>query len=474
MFKRGINVPDKYQERALARRRGAGSHQTLARNFQITVSKDTNSADSHATYENYSSYEDSQPIPTKPNSHINSNNDRDVENGKNNKPLFFRVSDTSSHSSIIEDILRSSNSPVTRSDSKAAGTQKNYQLSYSRRDLTVITPRSRMSSNTSTPAKVSTYTPSLPSKSKNTGHKRVVTINSSEDEYIAPLTESLRKDIGKGRGRGKSSEEKDNRKSQSKVTKPRGRGNGVGTRKGRTTSKSTENKNGRVKIECHKIKRAAGKDEQGNTIQKSSCVALNELDVIADGIRKIIEEYLNDIDNDRLRKDISLYEKEVELRLLEQTDLSDDRVALQSRLRKAKSRKATLRKELLAMQKEREQVHAELSKLRAEYEAEEKARKKLEQVHNFLTELELLRESVAAEQKNALDVESRHEKDGFEAILSSVTSHCSSLSLSLAPSELNQHAEGNLAVLKRFNDLLEACDRVVREGAIMEIGDEVG
>ncbi|CAG8559086.1 7174_t:CDS:2 [Paraglomus brasilianum] len=459
MFTRaGINVPDKYQERALARRRGAGSHQTQARNFQITVSKDSNSVDSHAIHENQSSYEDFQPISTKSNSHINSNNDRNVENGKNNKSLFLRVSDTSSHSPIIEDILKSSNFPVTRSDSKAAGTQKNYQLSYSRRDLTVITPRNCMSSNTSTPTKVSTYTPTSSSKHayKSAGHKRVIASNSSEDGHIA-------------HSGGKSSGGKDNRRSRGKVTKPRGRGNGASTKKGRTKSKATENRNGRVKIECHKIKRAVVKGEQGDTIQESSYVALNEVDVIADEIRKSIEEYLNDIDSDRLRRDISLYEKEVELRLIEQTDLSDDRVELKNRLRKAKLRKAVLRKELLALQKEREQVRTELSKLRAEYEAEEKARKKLEQVHNFLTELELLRESVAAEQKNALDLESLHEKDGFEALLSTITSHCSSLSLSLVPSALNRHAEGNLAVLKRFNNFLEACDKVIREGAAMEM-----
>ena len=57
-------------------------------------------------------------------------------------------------------------------------------------------------------------------------------------------------------------------------------------------SKSTGNRNGRVKIECHKIKRAVVKGEQGNTIQESSYVALNEVDVIADEIRKSIEEYL--------------------------------------------------------------------------------------------------------------------------------------------------------------------------------------
>ncbi|EXX79584.1 hypothetical protein RirG_004160 [Rhizophagus irregularis DAOM 197198w] len=105
-----------------------------------------------------------------------------------------------------------------------------------------------------------------------------------------------------------------------------------------------------------------------------------------------------------------------------------------------------LRKEMLDVQRERDKVRKELANERRIFVNEEQERKKLEQAHNFLTDLETLREAVDAEDNMQEDQEDEGILDGFKGLLVSVTSR-----------------KGRFDALCRFNMLLEMCEKIVRQ-----------
>ncbi|RIA90611.1 hypothetical protein C1645_875987 [Glomus cerebriforme] len=200
----------------------------------------------------------------------------------------------------------------------------------------------------------------------------------------------------------------------------------------------------RRKIKCHKIGQGVIQDKDGNTVKKTSAAKLNELDVVCDSINDIIAEFLSD---NSFKKEIQYFRKEIESNLLEQSDLLDEQIMLRSSLRQSKTRMNGLRKELLDVQRERDKLNKELANERRTFAKEEQDRKKLEQAHNFLTDLETLREAVDAEDNMQEDEEGI--LDGFKGLLVSVTSR-----------------KGSLDVLSRFNMLLEVCEKIIRQDQV--------
>ncbi|CAG8711668.1 7429_t:CDS:10, partial [Funneliformis caledonium] len=161
---------------------------------------------------------------------------------------------------------------------------------------------------------------------------------------------------------------------------------------------------------------------------------------IGDAINDIIKEFLIELGNKSFKKEIQHLNKEIELHLLEQ---------LQSSLRKSKLRINHLRKELLDIQRERDSVCKELANERRTFAKEEQDRK-------------TLREAADAEE-NMQDEEEI--LDGFKGLLVSVTSRCSDISLSSSNASAQkdltkgkvslEKASGSLGILCRFNMLLE-------------------
>ncbi|CAG8560511.1 8126_t:CDS:2, partial [Cetraspora pellucida] len=202
---------------------------------------------------------------------------------------------------------------------------------------------------------------------------------------------------------------------------------------------------GRIKIKCHKIEHINGR------VKRTVTVKLNECDVIGSAINDTIDEFLDELDDNKFSKEFQYFKQEVELRLIEQSDLVDEHMALRSSLQKSKLRIRQLRTELLNVQRHHDKVNSELHKERSTFRMDEENRKKLEQVHTFLSDLELLRISVMS-RDNARNEECEV-LDGFEGLLTSVASRCSDIP--------NSGTDvGNLGVLRRFNSLLENCEHV--------------
>ncbi|RIA78894.1 hypothetical protein C1645_842113 [Glomus cerebriforme] len=107
---------------------------------------------------------------------------------------------------------------------------------------------------------------------------------------------------------------------------------------------------------------------------------------------------LNELDNNNpYKKEIQHFKNEIELHLIEQSDLINEQIILASSLRQSKSRMNCLRRGLLDVQCERDNICKELANERKTFAKEEQDRKAGQinkQAHNFL---ETLREAVDAE-----------------------------------------------------------------------------
>ncbi|CAG8441380.1 2935_t:CDS:10 [Rhizophagus irregularis] len=216
-----------------------------------------------------------------------------------------------------------------------------------------------------------------------------------------------------------------------------------------TAINQSRKKSSRLKIKCHKIGSSTIQDKDGNIVKKTSAAKLNELDIIGDAINDTIIEFLfveSYFFPINLIKEIQYFKNEIELHLLEQSDLFDEQIMMRSSLRKSKTQMNCLRKEMLDVQRERDKVRKELANERRIFVNEEQERKKLEQAHNFLTDLETLREAVDAEDNMQEDQEDEGILDGFKGLLVSVTSR-----------------KGRFDALCRFNMLLEMCEKIVRQ-----------
>ncbi|CAG8432814.1 11494_t:CDS:2 [Diversispora eburnea] len=180
-------------------------------------------------------------------------------------------------------------------------------------------------------------------------------------------------------------------------------------------------------------------------------------------INNIISEFLKEQENElSYKKEILHFKKIVEIRILEQLDLIDKQMLLRSSLRKAKLRIKQLCKEILGLIYKRDKIKTELSVERKGYKENEQIRKKLEQVHNFLSDIDILRESVIVDNSPQNENEVL---DGFESLLINTTFRCCD---NVNP--LSNQETGNLRVLSQFNNLLENCERIIRQSADMETG----
>ncbi|KAL1924829.1 uncharacterized protein VTP21DRAFT_4483 [Calcarisporiella thermophila] len=196
---------------------------------------------------------------------------------------------------------------------------------------------------------------------------------------------------------------------------------------------------GMVDIRVHKLtkKREGIKKEE----------EVNEIDVVGDKIFTAIDEYMVSVEDNLIRKAADLFRKELEIRLIEQSDLLDEHSLLRTSLRRARIHKRQVRQDLLNMQKRREEVLQDLEASRRDFHQEERRRNQLEQAHSFLTDLEILRTSAL---NGDYSTDARFEKDGVDGLAASLIDRCGS-----GVDGIPENA-GFLGELKHFNDLLEA------------------
>jgi len=104
-----------------------------------------------------------------------------------------------------------------------------------------------------------------------------------------------------------------------------------------------------------------------------------------------------------MAKELLIFSGELESLLIEQVDLLDDHSVLRASVKKASALKKELRSRLLETQRARQRTRQELKRVRSSFEREERARRRLEETHKFLTDLEALRDEVTSSD-NGLDI----------------------------------------------------------------------
>ncbi|KAF9953411.1 hypothetical protein BGZ72_005454 [Mortierella alpina] len=193
---------------------------------------------------------------------------------------------------------------------------------------------------------------------------------------------------------------------------------------------------------------------------------LSEMDVIAEAVRDTVDKFIESIEEQALAKDIQTFRSELETALIEQVDLLDDHSLLRASVKKATALKKELRVRLLETQRERQRTRMKLQRVRSDFEREERARRRLEETHKFLTDLETLREEVEGSDNDQEDErlsngQKDHAKTGLRSLIATVGSRCRGGSS--ASGDAMDAPPGMLGTLVEFNRTLEAMEKTVRE-----------
>lgn len=98
------------------------------------------------------------------------------------------------------------------------------------------------------------------------------------------------------------------------------------------------------------------------------------------------------LEDEAFAKDMRILRADLETLLIEQVDLLDDHALLKASVKKAEGVKKELRVRLLETQRRRHKVREKLKRVRSHFEREDRARRRLEDTHKFLTDLEALRD----------------------------------------------------------------------------------
>ncbi|KAG0209912.1 hypothetical protein BGX28_009879 [Mortierella sp. GBA30] len=191
---------------------------------------------------------------------------------------------------------------------------------------------------------------------------------------------------------------------------------------------------------------------------------LSEMDVIAEAVREVVDKFIESIEDQAIAKDIMTFRAELETALIEQVDLLDDHSLLRASVKKATALKKELRVRLLETQRERQRTRMELKRVRASFEREERARRRLEETHKFLTDLEALREEVEGSDNEGDDQSANGQasdrvKTGLQSLIATVGSRCGGTSFE----DSKDPTPGMLGTLVDFNRMLETMEKSIRE-----------
>jgi len=108
--------------------------------------------------------------------------------------------------------------------------------------------------------------------------------------------------------------------------------------------------------------------------------------------------------------------------MLQQVDMLDDHSLLRASVKKAAAVKKELRVQLLETQRRRQRTRLEMAKVRGGFEREERTRRRLEETHKFLADLESLRdEVVGSDDENKKEEDQGEQTDGSQMDNTKVT-----------------------------------------------------
>ncbi|KAG0359963.1 hypothetical protein BGZ54_009757 [Gamsiella multidivaricata] len=214
---------------------------------------------------------------------------------------------------------------------------------------------------------------------------------------------------------------------------------------------------------------SASKQKTVQDVLQFEDAPLSEMDVVADAVRDVVDKYIDSIEDQNMAKEMMVLRSELETVLIEQVDLLDDHILLRASVKKAAAVKKELRVRLLETQRQRRKTREELQRVRASFEREERARRRLEETHKFLTDLEALRDHVADPDDEEEEDDDDEEEDkqtggqgkanlktGLQSLIATVGSRCGGRPRA---TENEDSQAGVLGTLREFNRLLEATEK---------------
>ncbi|GJJ79070.1 hypothetical protein EMPS_11429 [Entomortierella parvispora] len=214
---------------------------------------------------------------------------------------------------------------------------------------------------------------------------------------------------------------------------------------------------------------AASTDVARKTVQSVLQIdqaPLSEMDVIADAVRGVVDKFIDQMEDRAMAKELLTFRNELETLLIEQVDMLDDHSVLRASVKKAAALKKELRSRLLETQRARQRTRQELKRVRSSFEREERARRRLEETHKFLTDLEALRDEVTGSEDGPdihtqdKDLDLRDTKTGLQSLLATVGARCGGDSGSTRDGDFEP--TGVLGALKEFNQILETLEKSAR------------
>ncbi|KAF9351056.1 hypothetical protein BGX26_010846 [Mortierella sp. AD094] len=202
---------------------------------------------------------------------------------------------------------------------------------------------------------------------------------------------------------------------------------------------------------------------------------LTEMDVIADAVRDVVDKFIDSLEDQSIAKEMLMLRSDLETVLIEQVDILDDHTLLRASARKAAALKKELRVRLLETQRQRQRTREELKRVRANFEREERARRRLEETHKFLTDLEALRDHVVGSDEEGEEEDETEEGDnlktGLQSLIATVSSRCGG---SIGGTTGKKSTEtGMLGTLEEFNRLLETMEKNLQSMPLVTHSQEV-
>ncbi|KAG0030849.1 hypothetical protein BGZ81_002133 [Podila clonocystis] len=190
---------------------------------------------------------------------------------------------------------------------------------------------------------------------------------------------------------------------------------------------------------------------------------LSEMDVIAEAVRDVIDNFIDGLEDEAFAKDMRILRADLETLLIEQVDLLDDHALLKASVKKAEGVKKELRVRLLETQQRRHKVREKLRRVRNHFEREDRARRRLEDTHKFLTDLEALRDQAEGGEEEGEEGDARGSnqsnrtvKTGLQSFIATVGARSCGTGGKNGEDQRRAPQPGALGALKDFNQLLES------------------
>ncbi|KAF8932464.1 hypothetical protein BGZ58_007040 [Dissophora ornata] len=204
---------------------------------------------------------------------------------------------------------------------------------------------------------------------------------------------------------------------------------------------------------------------------------VSEMEVIAEAVKNVMNEFIDAMDDESMAKEMLTLGSELEIVLIEQVDLLSDHMLLRASVKKAAAMKKELRGRLLETQRGRQKTREELRRVRASFEREERARRRLEETHKFLTDLEALRDFVADsddevdnDDEGDDEQEDSNPKTGLQSLIATVGARCGGTVLTV---ENKDTRPGMLGTLREFNRLLSETERSLQRMPLVTPSQEI-